>query len=60
MEACAILHPSDKLFSFLKEIRTLGPPTDITELQCLQTQCPMLFGHEKPIPKNFQYFKRML
>ena len=50
--ACAILRPSDKLFSILKEIRTLGPPTDITELRCLQTQCPMLFGQKKPIPKN--------
>ena len=53
--ACAILHPSDKLFSTLKEIRTLGPPTDITELQYLQTQRPMLFElfrHKKPIPKN--------
>ena len=53
--ACAILHPSDKLFSTLKEIRTLGPPTDITELQYLQTQCPMLFElfrHKNPIPKN--------
>ena len=41
--------------STLKEIRTLGPPTDINELQYLQTQRPMLFElfrHKKPIPKN--------
>ena len=52
---CALFHPSDKLFSLLHKIAEFGPPTDLKDMQFLQSECPVLFNvfrHNKNLPKT--------